>query len=110
MSHRVGQHLNLLLGNLRILILNHLPHGLHHSNKVTLIRQAHRQVSVVVKPLVPSDLAIIVALHAVETVKELLDDLLTSQASLNKVRILRHIIDGIDILNGDLSTSILVHQ
>ena len=93
MAHSLGQVLDLLLGDRFTLVFAHAPDRLHHSDKVLLARQAHRQVRVVVYPLLQGDDPIVVTLRTIETVEELLENFFPGQFTVNEVLILAHVVD-----------------
>ena len=95
------QKLDLLLRNRRCLILADLPHGFHHLHEVLVARQTHGKVCVVVIPLLLGDGAIVVAAHAIKSVQELFQDLLAGLSSVDEVLVLRHVVNGINVSNGD---------
>ena len=56
------------------------------------------------------DGTIIVSSHAVEAVKELLEDLLSGLSSIDEVLVLRYIIDCVNIFNGDCAIAAAINQ
>ena len=59
-----------LLGDRSVLLLGHLPGGLHHAHEVLVGGSAHGEVGVVVVPLFLCDNAVVVASGAIEVVQE----------------------------------------
>ena len=102
--------LDLLLRHSARLILADLPNRLHHANEVLIRGKRHREIRVVVVPLLPRDSAIVVATHAVEAIEELSKDLLSRLLSINEVLVLRHIVDCIDVSDRDRTTVVPVDE
>ena len=99
-----------LLGNSGVLLLRHLPGGLHHADEVLVAGGAHGKVSVVVIPLGLSDFTIIVTARAIEVVEEVSKDLLTSLAALEELRVHADIVDLSDVLDVNDTRAVTVHH
>ena len=106
----LGQVLELLFGNLAVVVFGDAPHAFHHLHEVEVRRHRHWQVGVVVAPLSATDLAVPISFDSFKSLEEVFENLFSGKFSLNKVLILRDIIDGVDVCNGDLPRLILVHQ
>ena len=99
-----------LLGDAGVLFLGHLPGGLHHAHEVLVRWRAHRQVSVVVVPLLAGDDAVVVPARSVEVIEEVLEDLVARLASLEELGVHRHVVDAGDVADGQLARAIAVHH
>ena len=99
-----------LLSDTRVLLFRDLPGRLHHADEVLVGWGAHRQVGVVVIPLLLGDLSIVVAAGAVEVVKEVLKDLLTGLTALEELGVHADVVDAANVLNVDDTGLISVHH
>mmetsp|Transcript_20665 Transcript_20665/g.27882 ORF Transcript_20665/g.27882 Transcript_20665/m.27882 type:complete len:217 (-) Transcript_20665:25-675(-) len=102
--------LDLLGGDSGSLIFADLPDGLHHADEVLVAGQAHRQIGVVVVPLLSTDRAVVVAAHAVEPVQEFLQDLIAGLLSVDEVLVLRNVVDCVDISDGDSVGAVTIDE
>ena len=99
-----------LLGDAGVLFLGHLPGGLHHAHEVLVRRRAHRQVRVVVVPLLASDNAVVVPARPVEVIEEVLEDLVARLAPLQELGVHRHVVNAGDVADGQLARAITIHH
>lgn len=102
--------LDLFLRHSARLIFADLPNRFHHAHEVLIRWKGHREICVVVVPLVSRDSAIVVATHAIEAIKELSKDLLSCLLSINEVLVLGHVVDCIDVGDSDCAAVVPVDE
>mmetsp|Transcript_88878 Transcript_88878/g.122730 ORF Transcript_88878/g.122730 Transcript_88878/m.122730 type:complete len:219 (-) Transcript_88878:42-698(-) len=109
MAQSSDQLINLILSDGCLLVLGELPDTLHHSNEVEVVSDAHGQVSVVVKPLIPGDFAIIVTLCSFKSSQKVFEDLLLALLSIDKVLVMANIINIANVLDTKNARVVSVH-
>jgi len=99
-----------LLGDLGVLLLGHLPDGLHHADEVLIGGGAHGEVGVVGNELLVSDDAVVVTSSSVEVVQEVGENLVSGLAALEELRVHGHVVDAADVVDFELTGAVLVEH
>lgn len=99
-----------LFGDLRVLVLGHLPGGFHHADEVLVGRRAHGQVGIVVVELFPGDDAVVVAAGSVEVVQELGEDLVLGLSTFEELCIHGYVVDAGDVADRQLAGAVFVQH
>jgi hypothetical protein len=102
--------LNLLGAHCCGLVFADLPNGFHHLHEVLVGRKRHREVTVVIIPFLSGDGTIVVATHTVELIEELLEDFGSGLGAINEVLVLGHIVDCVNVLDGDVTVVVAVDE
>jgi len=102
--------LNLLLAHRRSFVLTYLPNWFHHSHEVLVWGKRHGKVSVVIVPFLFWDSTIVVAAHAVKSIEELREDLISCLFSFNEVLVLGNVIDCVNVWDLKSTAAVAVNR